>query len=273
MESFYGDNNFILERQRGLRSFQIHIHIEVPAELTVTVKLYSVGDCNGKSDSSEEFSNSFEVQYFPPIVLTCLLPKSYPSHPRPYFTISVQWLDSSSISHLCSMLDSIWMEKIGLEVIYQWADWPQNYSLSYLGIEKDIILGPYGTKHNEDRHAISGIVSLEVDVPSLRSYNDEQCHENFCFGGLKFIFDLHQSLFTKIFDFAYSSAVLNYLLNCCMLLEKVENFEPPESTFAYLIEVYGRTNKTHEAIELFHRIPKFTCVPSVYSLNTDFSSL
>ncbi|KAB5573859.1 hypothetical protein DKX38_001053 [Salix brachista] len=208
MESIYGDNTFILERQRGLRSFQvtsvpynlkaschvvqkliiqhlyvilqIHIHIEVPAELTVTAKLYSVGDCNGKSDSSEEFSYSFQVQYLPPIELTCLLPKSYPSHLPPYFTISVQWLDSSSISHLCSMLDSIWMEKPGLEVIYQWADWLQNYSLSYLGIDKDIILGPYGTKHNEDRRAISGIVSLEVDVPSLRSYNDEQCHENFC---------------------------------------------------------------------------------------------
>ncbi|KAJ6426956.1 hypothetical protein OIU84_022537 [Salix udensis] len=180
MESIYGDNTFILERQRGLRSFQIHIHIEVPAELTVTAKLYSVGDCNGKSDSSEEFSYSFQVQYLPPIVLTCLLPKSYPSHLPPYFTISVQWLDSSSISHLCSMLDSIWMEKPGLEVIYQWADWLQNYSLSYLGIDKDIILGPYGTKHDEDRRAISGIVSLEVDVPSLRSYNDEQCHENFC---------------------------------------------------------------------------------------------
>lgn len=179
MESIYGDNTFILERQRGLRSFQIHIHIEVPAELTVTAKLYSVGDCNGKSDSSEEFSYSFKVQYLPPIVLTCLLPKSYPSHLPPYFTISVQWLDSSSISHLCSMLDSIWMEKPGLEVIYQWADWLQNYSLSYLGIDKDIILGPYGTKHNKDRRAISGIVSLEVDVPSLRSYNDEQCHENF----------------------------------------------------------------------------------------------
>nr|XP_034901777.1 E3 ubiquitin-protein ligase RNF14 isoform X1 [Populus alba] len=208
MESIYGDNTFILERQRGLRSFQvtsvpynlkasfhvvqeliiqhlhvipqIHIHIEVPAEFTVTAKLYSLGDCNGKSDSSDEFSYSFEVQYLPPIVLTCLLPKSYPSHLPPYFTISVQWLDSTSISHLCSMLDSIWTEQPGLEVIYQWADWLQNYSLSFLGIDKDIIVGPCVTKHKEDRRAISGSVSLEVDVPSLRSYNAEQCHENFC---------------------------------------------------------------------------------------------
>jgi len=159
---------------------QIHIHIEVPAEFTVTAKLYSLGDCNGKSGSSDEFSYSFEVQYLPPIVLTCLLPKSYPSHLPPYFTISVQWLDSTSISHLCSMLDSIWTEQPGLEVIYQWADWLQNYSLSFLGIDKDIILGPCVTKHKKDRRAISGSVSLEVDVPSLRSYNAEQCHENFC---------------------------------------------------------------------------------------------
>ncbi|KAJ6425150.1 hypothetical protein OIU84_025845 [Salix udensis] len=50
-------------------------------------------------------------------------------------------------------------------------------------------------------------------------------------------------------------------------LEKVENFEPPESIFAYLIEVYGVTDKTQGAIELFCPTPKFRCVPSVYSLN------
>ncbi|KAB5561308.1 hypothetical protein DKX38_006265 [Salix brachista] len=33
------------------------------------------------------------------------------------------------------------------------------------------------------------------------------------------------------------------------------------------------TNKTHEAIELFYRIPKFRCVPSVYSLNNLISVL
>lgn len=113
-------------------------------------------------------------------MLTCLFPQSYPSHLPPYFIISVQWLDSSSISNLCSKLDSLWIEQPGQEIIYQWVDWLQNFSLSYLGYDQEIILGPYGMEVTKDKRAISGISSPDVDVPSLRSYNDEKCHENFC---------------------------------------------------------------------------------------------
>lgn len=81
----------------------------------------------------------------------------------------------------------------------------------------------------------------------------------------------------KAFDFIFKNLVktsqFHHIPSVLDHLEKVESFEPPESTFAYLIEVYGRTNKIHEAIELFYRIPKFRCVPSVYSLNTLISVL
>ncbi|GLT91245.1 hypothetical protein SLE2022_091420 [Rubroshorea leprosula] len=179
MESIYGENVFILDRQKGLRSFQIHIHTEAPGEISVNAKLNSSIELKVKSESSEDFLFTFKVQYLPPIVLTCLLPRSYPSHLPPYFIISVQWLDSTRISNLCSMLDSIWKEQAGQEVIYQWADWLQNSSLSYLGFEKEIMLGPYGMINTGDRRAVSGSVSPDVDVPYIRSYNNEKCHENF----------------------------------------------------------------------------------------------
>ncbi|KAI9125374.1 hypothetical protein K1719_003990 [Acacia pycnantha] len=35
----------------------------------------------------------------------------------------------------------------------------------------EITLGPYGMKHVGDERAVSGAVSLDFDVPSLRSYN------------------------------------------------------------------------------------------------------
>ncbi|KAE8055655.1 hypothetical protein FH972_012482 [Carpinus fangiana] len=179
MESIYGDNVFMLDRHSGLRSFQIHIDVEAQGEVAITAKLNSSGDFETKIDSSDDFSYSFKVQYLPPILLTCLLPKSYPSHLPPYFTISVQWLDSSRISNLCSMLDTIWREQPGQEVMYQWVEWLQSSSLSHLGFDKEIMLGPYGIRHAGDRRAVSGIFSPDVDIPSIKSYNDERHHENF----------------------------------------------------------------------------------------------
>ncbi|KDP22803.1 hypothetical protein JCGZ_00390 [Jatropha curcas] len=56
-------------------------------------------------------------------------------------------------------------------------------------------------------------------------------------------------------------------------LEKIENFETPEFILAHLIKFYGNANEIQKAIELFYRIPKFRCLPSVYSLNTLLSVL
>ncbi|GAY43669.1 hypothetical protein CUMW_076250 [Citrus unshiu] len=179
LESIYGDSVFILDRQRDLRSCQIHVHVETLDGLTVTAKLNSSTDLDARSESSDDFSYSFKVQYLPPIVLTCLLPKSYPSHLPPYFTISARWLNSTKISNLCFMLESIWIDQPGQEILYQWIEWLQNSSLSYLGFNEEIVLGPYGVAHIGDRRAISESVSPDVDIPSIRSYNHERCHENF----------------------------------------------------------------------------------------------
>ncbi|OMO77344.1 Zinc finger, RING-type [Corchorus capsularis] len=179
MESIYGENVFILDREMGLRHFKILIHLEGIGETIVTTKLNSANDVGVNSETLDDFSYSFKVQNLPPIVLTCLLPRSYPSHLPPIFTISVQWLHSARISDLCSQLDSIWKEQEGQEVIYQWAEWLLNFSLSYLGFDKEAMLGPYDMENTGDRRAISGSVSPDVDVPFIKSYNDEKCHENF----------------------------------------------------------------------------------------------
>ncbi|XVF11075.1 hypothetical protein REPUB_Repub07fG0238200 [Reevesia pubescens] len=179
MKSIYGENVFILDRQMGLQSLQIHIHLEVSGETIITTKLNSPKDIGVKNETSDDFSYSFKVQYLPPIVLTCVLPRSYPSHLPPYFTISVQWLHSARISELCRQLDSIWKDQEGQEVIYQWAEWLQNISLSCLGFDKEIMLGPYGIDNTGERRAVSGSVSPDVDIPFIRSYNDEKFHDNF----------------------------------------------------------------------------------------------
>ncbi|KAK4418870.1 Pentatricopeptide repeat-containing protein, mitochondrial [Sesamum alatum] len=56
-------------------------------------------------------------------------------------------------------------------------------------------------------------------------------------------------------------------------IEKVESFETPECMFIDLIKFYGDNNMLNDAVELFFRIPKFRCEPSVEVLNTLLSVL
>lgn len=190
MQAIYGDNLTILEREGGQQSLQIHIHIETSDELTISAKLPT---SNEKvkfeeqptspivtTDHSSEFFYTFKVRHLPPIVLTCVLPKSYPSHQPPCFTISIQWLDSLRISKLCGMLDSIWTDQPGQEVIYQWVEWLHSSSLPYLGIDKEIALATHGTTSTRDTRAVSGSVSPDVDILSMMNYNNDKCYEIFC---------------------------------------------------------------------------------------------
>ncbi|EPS70262.1 hypothetical protein M569_04501, partial [Genlisea aurea] len=115
LKLFMGDNISILNNQTGLKCFQVHIHVQVPGEFLVTA-----ADFKSNSNCKGEEENSFKVSHLPPVILTCLLPESYPSLRPPYFTIVVQWLSSDKISELCGKLDIIWGEQVGQEVLYQW---------------------------------------------------------------------------------------------------------------------------------------------------------
>ncbi|KAI3838578.1 hypothetical protein MKW92_014512 [Papaver armeniacum] len=192
MEAIYGENFIQLDRQDGLRSFQIDIHIDVPDKLIVFtknidggVKFGGIGSeamAAGDDNSNGFFYSTFKVQYLPPIVLTCLLPNGYPSHCAPFFTISVQWLDAMRISSLCQMLDRIWTDQSGKEIVYPWVDWLHNSSLSHLEFDNNRI--PFGKAADNiaagDRRAISESVSLDADIRSILNYNDDKLNEGFC---------------------------------------------------------------------------------------------
>lgn len=56
-------------------------------------------------------------------------------------------------------------------------------------------------------------------------------------------------------------------------IEKGENFETPEFIFIDLIKTYADAHRIQDSVNLFYKIPKFRCVPSVYSLNALLSVL
>jgi E3 ubiquitin-protein ligase RNF14 len=51
-------------------------------------------------------------------------------------------MDGPNVSQLCEVLDTIWAELPGQEVIYQWVEWVRNYSLAYLWRDSKITVGP-----------------------------------------------------------------------------------------------------------------------------------
>ncbi|KAK8926255.1 hypothetical protein KSP39_PZI018940 [Platanthera zijinensis] len=187
LEAIYGDGVVTLDRKGGLRLFQITVHCEVPHDYIVSANMHSstvILNQNGVSglregDNADGILYTFKVQYLPPVVLTCLLPLSYPSHQAPYFTVYVQWLDTVNISSICHMMDIIWMDQLGQEVIYQWVEWLKFISLSYLRFDNGLVFSAYDESKNGDSRAISGIVSLEHVISSMIFYNDERIREAF----------------------------------------------------------------------------------------------
>ncbi|KAI3859376.1 hypothetical protein MKX03_010861 [Papaver bracteatum] len=192
MQAIYGEDVIVFEREDGLRSLQINIHLEVSDKFVMSTKIDSYcrevefGGIDREAmaivdDDSNGFLHSFKVQYLPPIVLTCLLPKAYPSHSAPFFTISIQWLDTMRISSLCQMLDTIWAGQSGQEIVYSWVDWLHSSSLSYLEFDNGILLASFEKADNAgDIRAISKSVSPDVDIHSILNYNDDKCNEKFC---------------------------------------------------------------------------------------------
>ncbi|CAL5025683.1 unnamed protein product [Urochloa decumbens] len=180
LEAIYGDNIGIFGEKAGSRSFEIHVHCEIPDIVSVSAELFQGDD---DDDLKSRFFNTFSVQHLPPMVLTCLMPLSYPSHHPPYFTLRVEWLDSVKISSLCHMLDSIWAQQPEQEIVYEWVQWLQSYALSHVGSgdgiiirQSDMIINPL------DVRVVGKIVSAESVVQCLISYNEEQCHESFLNG-------------------------------------------------------------------------------------------
>ncbi|XP_020580780.1 E3 ubiquitin-protein ligase RNF14 [Phalaenopsis equestris] len=179
LEAIYGDSVVTLDRMDGLRLFQILIHYEISEDYTVSAMLKGKGDDNLAEDDSDGFLYTFKVQHLPPLVLTCLLPLSYPSHHAPYYTVYSQWLDSTKICSICCIMDTILMEQEGNEVLYQWVEWLKNSSLSHIGFGDGVMLRKCDGFEKREIRAISRSISLDHVIASMIGYNDEKRREAF----------------------------------------------------------------------------------------------
>ncbi|URE07759.1 E3 ubiquitin-protein ligase [Musa troglodytarum] len=239
LEAIYGDNVLSFDKKEGLRFFQIRMEYDLPDCINVSAMLQASAtkvksgsrSLNGrtKTDDSHEFLYTFNVRYLPPLLLTCLLPKSYPSHRPPYFTITVDWLNSEKISSLCHKLDAIWMEQPGQEITYQWVDWLQNYSLSYLGFDSGVMLDQYDMQDVKDIRANFGNARPEFIISSMISYDEEKRHQ-------AFLNNLHQCIicFTESAGTSFIKLPCQHFF-CWKCMETYSNMHVMEGTVTKLL--------------------------------------
>lgn len=181
-------SNLILMFLLSIYVFQIYIHYHLPDGIKVHAKLSApnsspsdVGWCDDykHDDGPDEFSYTCDFEYLPPLILTCLLPRSYPSKDPPSFAVTAKWMDGLYVSQLCQMLDTIWAGLPGQEVLYQWVEWLRISSMSYLWIDGNMTLGPDIVNHNADNRAISRANSLESVIPLMLSYSSKKHYQAF----------------------------------------------------------------------------------------------
>ncbi|AQK73746.1 NDR1/HIN1-like 8 [Zea mays] len=183
LQAIYGDDMVILEDKAGFRSFQIFVWYPIPNGTKVFLNLHPngtmVGTDNDESKDGGELIYACSLKHLPPVVLTCLLPCSYPSASAPYFTISAKWLDEPKVSHLCTMFDEIWTELPGQEVVYRWLDWLNSSSWACISLNDNIILIADKTSDVGDARAIARRLLVDHTIPLMQSYNERRSHEIF----------------------------------------------------------------------------------------------
>jgi E3 ubiquitin-protein ligase RNF14 len=130
-------------------------------------------------ETEDEFCYNCNFEFLPPLILACLLPKSYPSKDPPYFTVTAKWMDWHNVSQLCEVLDTIWSDLPGQEVVYQWVEWIHNSSLSHLWFDRKIMLGKHSPTNKEDIRAISRSLPLESVIPLMLGYSRKKRHQAF----------------------------------------------------------------------------------------------
>jgi E3 ubiquitin-protein ligase RNF14 len=186
--------------------FQVCIRYDLPDGVEVDAKFPSasasprdVGCCDGP----DEFSYTCNLEHLPPLILACLLPRSYPSREPPCFVVTAKWVDGPHVSQLCEMLDNIWAEFPGQEVIYQWIEWLRNYSMSYIWPDGRLMLGPDTVTCNGDDRAISRTLSLEFIIPLMLSYRNKKQFKSFLDDLQMCMICLNQSKGNKDYIFSF----------------------------------------------------------------------
>ena len=90
--------------------------------------------------SGNRLYTSMFVNNLTPVILTLVLPETYPVEACPVFSLSCQWLSSTQLSAVATKLESLYTENQGEQILYIWANWIQNDLLNSLSLQSVLII-------------------------------------------------------------------------------------------------------------------------------------
>ncbi|XP_070563152.1 E3 ubiquitin-protein ligase RNF14-like isoform X2 [Ptychodera flava] len=129
-----------------------------------------------RSISGRRWHSTFTISDLIPLQMNVSFPANYPESVPPIFTLSCYWLDGGQLSALCRQLDAMWGEMPQQPIVFTWVDWLQNEMLSFLGLEKSVVLTPYMEKDVEilgliDPRALPVCCDLQQGIMEILRHN------------------------------------------------------------------------------------------------------
>lgn len=121
------------------------------------------------------------INYLPPLILHFELVAKYPSSSPPAFLLSASWLTLKQLSNLCSHLEHLWKQNGREVVLFQWTQFLQEETLTFLGINKCLDITSLVTYRIRDgkRRMLKNFHGSEDEQgtikPGSTSYKQFQC--------------------------------------------------------------------------------------------------
>lgn len=130
LENIYSDEEFSYQRHENTCYHCIfNISVTLPKVYHIIV--------NNLTQPKQE-PEKIEISHLPPLTLEVTLPDDYPRNSPPNLKLRTCWLSQEALSKLCRKLDNLWDENKGDQILYTWADFLKQETVSFLNIEESL---------------------------------------------------------------------------------------------------------------------------------------
>uniref|UniRef100_A0A1B6EB56 RBR-type E3 ubiquitin transferase n=1 Tax=Clastoptera arizonana TaxID=38151 RepID=A0A1B6EB56_9HEMI len=157
LHSIFTDEEFKNISDGKVIGGQLFINITTANNIKIVIR-------NVKGDAGKLLEElSFDVKYLPPIEVEFNYPFDYPSKNPPNFILSCPWLTYKQLTSLCEKLNQLWERNEGSEIMFTWAQFLKEDSLSFLGITDCLELNCYGSDKNVKDQCMNTVVDINFD--------------------------------------------------------------------------------------------------------------